>query len=226
MGRGVTPESTMRSWLDPYFAIPLRSPFPIGQSPFRQRGQVYRRNIDFWSSVVPGGLPAICAHIGDPALDRFLSQPFSTSELYDALPSAIVSAAGARIRRIPVYQHLRELGGFLAEHSFRGFSGILLRVLSSEVVATWLPRLSAAYHEFGSVETEVTGPGTVRGVRSGMPRMFVQVWGVTATEITERLLSRSGAASPRCLAMEPEPEGTVGGHEVFRIPFEIRWGDS
>jgi hypothetical protein len=213
----------MRTWLDPYFSIPAQSPFPIGRSPFRQRGQVYVRNLVFWNAAIPGGVAALCAQMRDPAMARFLQQRFAPSELYDALPSALATAAIARLRKISTYQCLRELGAFQADDAFGGFSGVLLRLLSNETVATWLPRLSASFHDFGSIETKVAGPGVVRGVRYGMPRMFLQVWGTTATEITERILSRAGAVSPRCLVLEPEPDGDVEGYEVFRVPFEVRW---
>jgi hypothetical protein len=122
-----------------------------------------------------------------------------------------------------VYQHLREQGVFLAERTFKGFSGVLLRVVSTELVATWLPRLSSSFHDFGSVETAVAAPGVVRGSRYGMPRMFLHVWGVTASEVIEQIMKRCGAIDPRCLVLEPESEGLVNGYEVFRIPFEVRW---
>jgi hypothetical protein len=213
----------MRSWLDPYFAIPAVPPFPFGRSPFRQRGSVYLSNFEFWERVVPGGLAAIRAQVNDPAMDRFVTQRFTSSDYYDALPSAFLSAAAARVRKVTIYQHLREHGTFLAERSFNGFSSVLLRVLSTEVVASWLPRLSASYHEFGTVETSRAGPGVIRGQRRGMPRMFLHVWGLTATEVIEQILARSGAEAPRVHVLEPEPDGQVSGYEVFRVGFEVRW---
>jgi hypothetical protein len=213
----------MRSWLDPYFSIPETSPFPIGASPFRQRGSVYAQNIEFWGSVVPGGMSAFAARLKDPLLERFISQRFEWGMLYDALPSALVTAAVARERGVPLYQHLREHGSFLAARTFTGFSAVLLRVLSTETVATWLPRLSSAFHDFGKVEGAPVGPGLVRGVRTGMPRMFMHVWGITAAEVVEQTLARSGAKSPHCRVLEPESEGLVSGYEVFRVPFEVKW---
>ena len=213
----------MRSWLDPYFAVPEKPPFPFGRSPFRQRGSVYLSNFEFWERIVPGGVAAVRAQVNDPAMDRFLGQRFASSDFYDALPSAFLSVAAARVRKVPLYQHLREHGVFLAERSFSGFSSILLRVLSTEVVASWLPRLSASYHEFGTVETSRAGPGVIRGQRRGMPRMFLHIFGTTATEVIEQILARSGAEAPRVHVLEPEPDGRVSDYEVFRVPFEVRW---
>jgi hypothetical protein len=213
----------MRSWLDPYFAVPETPPFPFGRSPFRQRGSVYLSNFEFWEKVVPGGVAAVRAQVNDPAMDRFLAQRFVSSDFYDALPSAFLSVAAARVRKVPIYSHLREHGIFLAERSFSGFSSVVLRVLSHEVVASWLPRLSASYHQFGTVETSRAGPGVIRGQRRGMPRMFLHVWGTTATEVIERILARCGAEAPRVHVLEPEPDGRVSDYEVFRVPFEVRW---
>ena len=219
-GRSVAP---MRTFLDPYFTVPTRAPFAPGTSPFRQRGALYRDNLEYWEKHVPGGCRALLAVSADESLTRFMSQPFSSFSWYDALPSAAMHLAASRVRQVSLYQQLREHGTFLAERFHNGISGVVLRALSNEAIATWIPRISSFHHEFGSVEAKVAGPGCVRGVRTGMPRMFLQVWAVTSTEIVERVLGRAGARAPRVLLLEPTVDGSAAGYETFRTSFEIRW---
>ena len=45
----------MRTLLDPAFAPPALLPFPVGESPFRQKGNAYVGDLRYLDAVAPGG---------------------------------------------------------------------------------------------------------------------------------------------------------------------------
>jgi hypothetical protein len=153
-----------------------------------------------------------------------LGQRFHQATTYDIVPLAYLSLYAARARGISILQLGRENGTYHADRALTGFSGIVLKLLSHEAIALWLPRISAWYHDFGHIETRSAAPGLVRGVRVGMPRICVQQWAVTAMEFAEHVLERCGARDVRVSVFEPEQEGQRHGQPLFRVPFELRWG--
>jgi hypothetical protein len=213
----------MSSIHDASFGLSPRPPFAFGQSPFHVRGAIFKVEIARAEKVVPGGLAAITARIGDPQLDAFLQRPISPAGWYDVQPLAYVGHTAAKLLRISFDQYARELGIDHARVAFDGFSGVVLRVLSHETLAMWLPRISAWFHDFGDVQTASTSPGLVRGVRTGVPRFLVHAWAITACEFAEEMLRRAGAKSPRVHTLAPEADGSREGHDTFRIPFEVCW---
>ena len=213
----------MASVHDITFAIPPKPPFPWGTSPFRVRGSVYQDEIGNLERTTPGGLQPMLRRINEGALADYLSQRFGGAHSYDILPLIYLASHAARARGIGYELQVRESALFHATRALQGFSGVVLRLLSHEAVALWLPRISAWYHDFGGVETRVVSPGVVRGVRWGMPRVYVQSWAITAMVFTEHVLTRAGAKDARVHALGPEPDGTREGHPLYRIPFEVRW---
>jgi len=211
---------------DPPFRIPPKPPFPWGASPFRARGILYRdqiAHVDRALAPLGTSVDELVRRTGDRALEVFLSQPFDSMSWYDLQPGVWAIEIVASHRGITPAHQIRESVVALVDGSLRGFSGVLLKVLSNEAVASWLPRISTWFHDFGALETHVVDRGHVRGVRHGVPSFFVQLWAESATCFIERVLERVGAKEPRAYTLNVEPDGVNGPVTLYRIPFEVRW---
>jgi hypothetical protein len=212
---------------DAVFALPPVSPFRWGTSPFRARGSVYREEIALADrllakSGLPGSLEIARAQ-RDPALDKFLTQRFAATDWYDIVPVLYFASFVARARGVAFTQHVRDSAVAHAESALTGFTSIVLKLLSNESVAMWLPRISGWYHDFGGVETKVAGLRHVRGVRFGLPALYVQPWAITAMHFSEHVLARAGAKEPRAHALEALPDGTRDGCPLYRVTFDVKW---
>jgi hypothetical protein len=213
----------MPSIYDPIFGMPTRPPFRWGTSPFHARGVLYNEEVALAQKAFAGKAFEIVRRAGDPSLETFLSQRFSTLEWYDAFPLIYFGVAMARARGLALNHYIREVTEAHAARALSGFSGIVLRLVSTEAVATWLPRASAWFNDFGGAETKVVGERHVRGFRTGVPQCMVQGWSVSATHFIETVLAQSGARGPRAHTLEAEPDGSRDGHPVYRIAFDITW---
>jgi hypothetical protein len=213
----------MPSIYDPIFAPPTRSPFRWGSSPFHARGVLFNEELALAQKALGGKMLDVVRRSGDAGLEAFISQRFSTLEWYDTLPLIFLGMLLARARGLSLNQHIRDVSEAHAARALTGFSGVVLKLVSTEAVATWLPRASSWYHDFGTAEAKVVGERHVRGSRSGMPLCMVQGWSVSATHFIETVLAHAGAKSPRAHSLEAEPDGVREGHPIYRIAFDITW---
>ncbi len=210
---------------DPLFALSPKSPFRWGASPFHARGVIYSEEIAVANRFLGGNALGAIHRVGagDPGLEAFIGQKFSSLEWYDGVPGVYFAAAVARARGISFNQHMRDVALAHAARAVTGFSGIILKLISNEAVASWLPRVSAWYHDFGGADSKVIGPGHVRGTRWGMPQFLVQGWSVSAMHFTEAVLAKAGAKEPRAHALGAEPDGESHGQPLYRIAFDVTW---
>ena len=213
----------MPSVFDPMFALPARTPFRWGTSPFHARGVLYNEELAVAQKVLGGKVFESVHQAGDKTLEAFLTQRFSTFEWYDTLPLVFLGVIVARTRGVPLSQHIRDVAEAHAARALTGFSGTVLRLVSTEAVATWLPRASAWYHDFGAGDAKVVGERHVRGLRRGMPLSLVQGWSISATHFVETVLLKSGAREPRAHTLGAEPDGSRDGHPLYQITFDITW---
>jgi hypothetical protein len=214
----------MPSIFDPSFAPPREPPFPVGTSPFRQKGNAYSGDIRFYNDVVRGGFEAVVAALPDDAHRNFARQQFRASEWYDAYPGAQLEVAAARVRGLPFERHRRETGAWHATHAARGLYGALLRMVSSETVALWGPRISSIYFEFGRTEARVTGPREVCVSRRGTPRELVQWLAFASAGFTEAALQLAGARDVRVTLEDVTDGGRHLGRESANVDLRITWG--
>jgi len=215
----------MPSIHDPSFVLPPKPPFRWGTSPFHARGGLFKEELAFADRVLGGRSLEVMRRTGDAALEAFLTQRFSPFDWYDTVPLLYFGAATARARGISFAHHVRELATAHAEHALSGFSGVVLRVVSNEAIATWLPRASSWYHDFGGAESKVVGPRHVRASRWGVPLVFVHAWSISAMHFTEHVLTKAGAKEPRANTLGAELDGEIGGYPVYRIGFDVTWSE-
>jgi hypothetical protein len=177
----------------------------------------------FFDEVVPGGASAVLAGVPDPAARAFLSQRFRASEWYDAFPGVMLEATAARLRGLPFEQHRRQTGTWHAARATRGVYSALFKLVSSESVALWAPRISSMYFEFGKAETRVVGPSAVDGWWRGLPCELAQSVAYASAGFCTEALRRTGAHDPVVTLHEVEADGMSHGREVVRVRLRMRW---
>jgi hypothetical protein len=208
---------------DPEFAPPVVLPFEVGTSPFRQKGNGYLGDQRYLDAVVQGGFRAVVAALHDPAVRGFFEQRFVASDWYDAYPGAVLEAAAARLRGVPFEQHRRQTGAWHAVEATRGIYGALLRLVSSESVARWGPRISAIYFEFGKTESIVVGPRAVDVWRRGIPRELAQWLIYASAGFCAEALKQNGASQPIVIAQDVENDGESHGRALVAARLRIAW---
>lgn len=214
----------MASILDPSFAPPREPPFPVGTSPFRQKGNGYLGDMQYYNDVVRGGADAVVAALPDDAHRTFARQRFRASEWYDAYPGAQLEIAAARVRGYAFERHRRETGAWHAKHAARGLYGALLRIVSSETIALWGPRISSIYFEFGRSDARATGPREVVVTRRGTPRELLQWLAFASAGFTETALQLAGARDVRVVLENVVDDGRLHGRYLSAVDLRITWG--
>jgi len=213
----------VRSVDDPMFGPPLTLPFPVGTSPFRQKGNAYLGDARYLDATVSGGFAAVVAALPEPSLRTFFQQRFRAGEWYDAYPSTALESVAARLRGTSFTTQRRRTGSWHAEHAAQGLYGTLLRFVSNDSLALWGPRISSLYFEFGKTETRVVAPHEILAVRRGIPRELVQ-WVVYASAgFCETTLRLAGAARATVAVEDVEPDGEAHRRELMRVNLRLRW---
>jgi hypothetical protein len=213
----------VRELREPAFGPPAVLAFPAGKSPFRQKGNGYLGDMRFFDGVVPGGSSAVLAAIPDPVARAFLGQRFRASEWYDALPGGMLEATAARLRGLPFEQHRRQTGAWHAARAIGGIYAALFKLVSSESVALWAPRISSMYFEFGKAETRAAGHSAVDGWWRGLPCELAQSVAYGSAGFCTEALRRTGALEPVVTLHEVETDGTQYGRELVRVRLRMRW---
>lgn len=193
-----------------------------GASPFRGIGAIYRGLAGFIEGNVRGGMGRVLSEIRDPALASFLGQHFAFSSWYDVMPVPYLGVAVARARGVSFEQQIADSNRWSEERTGAIYRA-LLAMMTTERVATTLPKAVAIVHDFGRVSCRVLGPQRVAGVRQGIPRPLVRWLALSHSTYLELALRRAGASTVRVHFSPPEREGEISGAELYRIPFEIQW---
>jgi len=215
----------MASVFDPAFDPPPVSPYRYGTAPWHQRGHVFNSDMAFAERTIPGGVAAVLKRAGDADLERFFKQKFAATAFYDALPGQYFGLAVARAGGMTHDTYLRRVATCHAEEALSGFSGIVLRVLTPDKLAVWLPRIAAVYNDFGTVRTTTVAPRHVRGHRTGVPQFLVGSVARSAMYFLEDILRQAGVKDPVVHGLAPEREGVTSGVTIWSIGFEIRWAE-
>lgn len=198
-------------------------PFPVGQSPFKIKGNAYRGHIDYADANVPGGMRAAVAALSDPVQREFLCQPFMASSLYDVFPLVALAYSCARLAGTTISDYMRIRTRHQAERDLNGVYRLILRLVSPETVAARLPQITSQYFNFGSGEIRKRGPQWVEAVRGGMPVGLINWYGLVAQNYVTRALELNGARNPRARMLPPTPDGKAHGIDLVSMTFEFRW---
>ena len=216
-------DSDRRRAGDPAFAPPARLPFPPGTGPFRQKGNGYLGDLAYFEASVRGGSGAVIQALPDAALRAFHEQRFRGSEWYDAFPATALHSAAARLRGVAFAEHRRQVGAYHAREAGGGIYRTLLRVLSTDNVAVWAPRVSSIYFEFGKTKTSAVAPKDVAGVRSGLPEGLLQFVMFASKGFCEETLLLAGAKTASFDLGAVRIDDRAHGQDLYSVDFFIRW---
>lgn len=208
---------------DARFDIPAKMPFLPGASPFRQKGHVYRGNLEFIKTVVPGGLDALRDRLPTPAIGKFLGQRFNVSDWYDSLPNMHLQAVVAQVRGISFDEQARQNGAYHSRERFKGFLSLVLRVISTENVALWAPRGPSMYYSFGKFRAHVVGEQHVALQVSGIPTTLVRWIGAVFTGAVTEMLTVSGGREVQVKFSPVKPEGMQSGVQLWQLDAKVTW---
>ncbi len=204
--------------------MPEQSPFAPGESPWCQKGNVYRslfRNVD---SYVLGGSVAALDRIEDRAVRRFLEQPFAASGWYDIFPMIAMIVQVARLHGVPYFTAVSELSRQMAEADLNGLYRTLLRVVSPGLLAPKLPKIQAQYLNFGSLDVLESGPKHCEVLRRDHPHLLVHWYVSVVHGFLPCLLERAGARDVRVRWSAPRLESfDAAGFEKVALRFAIHW---
>jgi hypothetical protein len=213
----------VRTIYDPVYAAPPAWTTPARESPFRARGILFQRDMGHAERTVSGGMEAVLHAAGNPHLTAYFRQSFSAHRWYDAAAITLVAHVAARLRGVSLTQYAREGVPAYVDAAFSGVSGIVLRSLSLEAIATWLPKASSWFNDFGTIETRATGDRLVRATRTGLPDFMVLGWAIAGIEFAELALKRCGSKETRVYPLAVEDDGERDGQRLNRVSFEIAW---
>jgi hypothetical protein len=213
----------VRTIYDPAYAAPPVWTTPTHESPFRARGIIFQRDLAHAERTVPGGAEAVLNGAANPHLAAYFRQSFSAHRWYDAAAITLLTHVAARLRGLSLSQYTREGVPAYVDAAFSGVSGIVLRSLSLEAIATWLPKASSWFNDFGTIETRATGAHLVRATRTSLPDFMVLPWAIAGIEFAELALNRCGAKETRVYPLAVEGDGERDGHRLNRVSFEIAW---
>ena len=172
---------------------------------------------------MPGGLAAVRAGLPTPALRDFAGQSFLAASWYDAMPMPELDAVAAKLCGREFNRFVRESARVQAAGEFRGVYRAFLTLLAPATVATYLPRLSAQYYDFGEVRVRRASPHSVDVVRAGLPRALVGYLTLVGEPYLATALELSGARCVRFVNQEPQPDGARAGYALVRMNVAVSW---
>jgi hypothetical protein len=206
-----------------FVITPVTHSFRPGESPFHVRGSTYHGMREFVERRVTGGLDAVLPHLPDDEHRSFAAQIFLPTSQYDALPIRPISEAIAAAQGLPYYESVRSRGSLVAQRDLGGLYRILLKVVSPELVAERLQRVSLRYFDFGAVEVVDTSKGRSETRMKGIPLPIAMWIGPMITGYATEALKAAGASAPRVRVDAPVRDGERSGVETVMLGIHLSW---
>jgi hypothetical protein len=194
---------------------------PAGTSPFRVKGHVYQKMLEDFRATT--GLDALVRWMKDDDLTRFVEQQFTAGGWYDALPMMPLSIAHARVLGLPVHQHLRDRGRWVAEQDIPGIYRFLFNLASPELLVSRLPRAATMYFDFGGAEVKTMRPRHHHVYQTGVPSTLVPLLAATTEGFVAAALEMAGARRPQVRCIATPKDGDRAGLPTMTLCLEITW---
>jgi hypothetical protein len=182
--------------------------------------------VDFWNESVPGGFAAVRAALLDAQqteAEALFRSRIVAGGWYPVMPVLASAVAAARLRKLPVAQHVRENAIWVAKRDLRGVYKVILGLASIEGVAMRLGGLSMRYFDFGAAETRKVGPTAIASDRVGIPATLGAWFTWCAEGFVPVALKLAGAKTVEVRSGSPHPDAVVHGVPTVRLTFEIAW---
>jgi hypothetical protein len=182
--------------------------------------------VDFWDGHVPGGFAAVRTALRDAQqadADALFEEKIVAGGWYPVMPILPSAVAAARLRKMPVAQHVRENAVWVAKRDLRGVYKVILGLASTEGVAMRLGGLSMRYFDFGRADTRKVGASAIESDRVGIPAAL-GTWFTWCVEgFVPVALKLAGAKTVDVRSGPPRPDAVVHGVPTVRLTFEIAW---
>ena len=191
-------------------------------SGFRARGVVYLGARDYIEKYVPGGCTAVRSALRSETA-AFWDQLFLAGALFDALPIVEISRAAAEISGQSHEDFIRANAQWLAQRDIRGVYRAILHVLSPELVAVRLPRVSLRYFDFGEASAKMSSDGVCSAEQRGLPQSMASWFTACVEGFVPKALALSGARNPRVRPVKAIREGEANGVVTVTLGYEFTW---
>lgn len=198
--------------------------FPIGQSPFRVKGVLYRGTLGFFEQTVRGGTQALFDEIRSPELLAFLQQRFLPSSWYDVLPAIPLIEAEARAMRLGVKPYLLHRTRWQAQQDLGGVYRFVLRLASPEMVLNRLPRIGTQMFDFPAPQpTQWVQRNQAVVLIGNIPASLAGWLGTSFGIYIETALGLAGANGTQVEPRTPLAEPPRHEMPMVTIGYDVRW---
>ena len=201
-----------------------RLPAPIGSTPFRVKGHVYRKMHDDMDLSVEGGAAAVAERAEDIELRAFYGQAFLSGGWYDALPMGPLASCHARMVGVPLHRIVREKGRDIAMKDVPGVYRALLALATPELVIGRLASAAAFYFSFGKGSAKRLGPGRAQTQLSGVPYTLAPLLAGTVEGFAAAALELAGGKEVQVRTLEAVYDGNiVAGIPTAVLRHDVTW---
>jgi tRNA A-37 threonylcarbamoyl transferase component Bud32 len=204
---------------------PPAPPLPCepGTSTFHIKGIAYRGVVRLVEGRVDKGLLGLDEELANPALGRFIRQPFLAASRYDVLPMLPINVAIARILGKQLETLAIEQGIAQARFDARYVYRRLFDEMTFETLPAYLGRYGAQYYEAGECSAELVAPGHVLVHRKRVPA-YVLPWLLPIhASYAEEVIRLKGARAVHAKGRAPIEAPTHKGVAVVDLDVDITW---
>ncbi len=172
---------------------------------------------------LPGGLKTVLDNFRDPRVNAFFEKPFSVSEWYDPYPGALAQWFAARHLGVPFEKHTRRVAAMQVELIGSKIYAPLLRLISSDAIARWGPRMSSIYMNFTRAEIVSVSKKEVLFSLREIQNDLVQAIVFSSCGFCEASLAFSGAKNPSVQPEDVAPDGEQFGRPLSQVKLRFTW---
>jgi hypothetical protein len=196
----------------------------LGEGPFCARGTVFSGNVEYAQRRVPGGMPAVYAEIGIPAVEAYFRDTiFLATSFYDIEPLMHLLRAMARIEGLPLDKRIRENSHVAGGHAVSGMYRAQLRSTSTEEMAERLPRIFGRYFDRCQAETQSVTKGATEMRFRGLPASALGFYVWSSEGFVAGALESAGARDVRFTWTTASPGGEFESIPLQAITAQITW---
>lgn len=197
-------------------------PFRVGKSPFHMKGVAFRETLDSHRTL-PGGMEAVRAALPTAELRAYYDTPFLASNWYDLFAMMHFDAAAAKVLGADLQTYLAQASHTQGRNVAKGIYKVLLKFLSSGMIARYLPQALTLYYDFGSVRAHKPETTHVEARISEIPEHATEWFLVAGAAFITAVLEITGTPSPEVTWDPPQRNGTRHGLSLSDTVLHIRW---